>query len=86
VRNVIDGLWRCGAAVLPRGNPSFDILSVPGYSSSESLQGNHGFNVSARAFHRILRVSGTIADLEGARTIPLAHMAEWLGCRPKGLS
>jgi magnesium chelatase family protein len=33
-------------------------------------------SLSARAFHRILKVARTIADLEGAETLTTAHVAE----------
>jgi magnesium chelatase family protein len=32
--------------------------------------------LSARAYHRILRVARTIADLAGSATIKTAHVAE----------
>ena len=33
-------------------------------------------NLSARAYHRILKLARTIADLAGARDIVTAHVAE----------
>ena len=39
------------------------------------------FKFSARAFHRILRVSRTIADLDGSSDIERPHLAEALSFR-----
>jgi len=41
--------------------------------------------LSARAFHRILKLSRTIADLEGAPRITAPHLAEALQYRPRRL-
>jgi magnesium chelatase family protein len=40
-------------------------------------------HLSARAFHRVLRVARTIADLEASESIAAAHVAEALGYRPR---
>jgi magnesium chelatase family protein len=40
-------------------------------------------NLSARAYHRILKLARTIADLSGSEEIRSAHLAEPLQYRPK---
>ncbi|MFP4275549.1 MAG: YifB family Mg chelatase-like AAA ATPase [Paracoccaceae bacterium] len=39
------------------------------------------FGLSARGYHRVLRVARTIADLEGAETVRLPHVAEAVSYR-----
>jgi magnesium chelatase family protein len=42
-------------------------------------------HLSARAYHRVLRVARTIADLDGAPAIGPAQVSEALGYRPRGM-
>ena len=42
-------------------------------------------HLSARAFHRVLRVARTIADLEGSAGVASVHVAEAIGYRPRGV-
>lgn len=54
-------------------SPSFDVLR----------QANSRFNLSARAYFRILKLARTIGDLAGEKDILPDHIAEALQYRPK---
>lgn len=41
----------------------------------------HSLSLSARAYTRILRISRTIADLDGQERLNVRHLAEAIGCR-----
>ena len=41
-------------------------------------------SLSARAYHRVLKLARTIADLAGAEDIGAAHLAEALQYQPRG--
>ena len=45
----------------------------------------HQLNLSARAFHRILKLARTIADLENGDIIRAPHLAEAIQYRPRSL-
>jgi magnesium chelatase family protein len=54
-----------------------DNLCVPDEQGMALLQqALNRLNLSARAYHRILKVARTIADLEGARNVASRHVAE----------
>jgi magnesium chelatase family protein len=44
------------------------------------------FNLSARGYHRVLRVARTIADLDGSATVRHPHVAEAVGYRLSALT
>jgi len=42
------------------------------------------FKISARSYHRLVKLSRTIADLEGVDVIRPHHVAEAVHYRPRG--
>jgi len=78
-----------GAAASPaiRFNAKMTAAQVKKYcpldrESSELLkQVFESMNLSARAYHKILKISRTIADLEGADDISIEHVAEAISYR-----
>ena len=59
-----------------------ESIAAPG-SEGRALLANAAdrFDLSARGYHRILRVARTIADLEQSETVERRHLAEALSYR-----
>lgn len=57
------------------------VLDAPGRALIRQAVGS--LHLSARGFHRVLKVSRTIADLAGEQSITASHIAEALQYRPK---
>ena len=70
-----------------RFNSDIDPKQIELYCSLESAEQKlmektyKSLSLSARAYHRILRVARTIADLSGTEKISVRHLAEAIGYR-----
>ena len=62
------------------------ICNLDGAAKSLLQTATNQLNLSARAFHRIIKVSRTIADLDASETISVSHLAEALQYRSRGLN
>lgn len=72
----------CNADMGPSEVRQFCPLDESGTRLMKSAMAQ--MNLSARAFHRILKIGRTVADLAGAAEIKPVHLAEALQYRPKG--
>jgi magnesium chelatase family protein len=61
-----------------------EICDLDGEGQSLLTRAADRFNLSARSYHRVLRVSRTIADLANADTVAPPHIAEALSFRMAG--
>jgi magnesium chelatase family protein len=60
-----------------------EFCKVEGAAQSLLAAAMKQFYLSARAFHRILKLARTIADLAGVSTIGTSHLAEAIQYRPR---
>lgn len=64
-------------------------LDLPDFASNEAREAlmvaSSKLDLSPRAYHRVLRVARTIADLEGAEIVEAPHVYEALQYRPRGM-
>lgn len=76
IAGVVCNAHAAGRWLLDRGNVTADARALLA-TAMESLK------LSARGYHRVLRVARTIADLEHSAALDAAHVAEALGFRPR---
>ncbi|MFW6125940.1 MAG: YifB family Mg chelatase-like AAA ATPase, partial [Chloroflexota bacterium] len=74
----------CNAAMGPREVKQFCGVEVTAQGLLRAAMDRH--HLTARAFHRILKVARTIADLEDAEVLGAHHVAEALQYRPREAS
>lgn len=65
----------------PRDIENFCKLSKPVHTVL--MNAAKTFNLSARAYHRVIKIARTIADLEGSKNIEENHILEAVQYRPK---
>ena len=52
------------------------VISAPLSAQNMLEMAQQKLNLSARGYHRVLRVARTIADLDGSEDIQIEHLAE----------
>jgi len=72
---------RCNADMTPKEVKEFCMVEIPAQSLLRAAMKQ--LHLTGRAFHRILKLSRTIADLEGSDIIKTHHVAEALQYRHK---
>ena len=67
------------------GNTTIETVAQPDQAGKQLLQdAAEALKFSARGYHRILKVSRTLADLDGASTVNRQHLAEAISYRMAG--
>ncbi len=74
----------CNAEMTPVEVREFCHVEPPAQSLLRAAMTQ--LSLSARAFHRILKLARTIADLDGATNIEPSHLAEAVQYRPRGFA
>ena len=77
----IDGLVICNSDMRPAEVRQFCALDETGRALMKTAMSQ--LQLSARAYHRVLKLARTIADLAGSEKIAPQHLAEALQYRPK---
>ncbi|WP_299838298.1 YifB family Mg chelatase-like AAA ATPase [uncultured Jannaschia sp.] len=63
------------------GDALMEVAAPDAEGRAMLLQAVERFNLSARGYHRVLKVARTIADIDGAETVRRPHVAEALSYR-----
>lgn len=71
----------CNSEMRPAEIREFCELDAAGQSLIKAAM--RQLHLSARAYHRVLKLSRTIADLAGSDKIEAAHLAEAVQYRPR---
>ena len=74
----------CNSEMRPAEVREYCELDAAGQSLIKAAM--RQLHLSARAYHRILKLSRTIADLAGSERIEAAHLAEAVQYRPRSLN
>jgi len=88
-RRIAEGFTPSGVPSPPASNAEMDARTVREHcrvdAAAEQLLRTalRRLSLSARAYHRILKLARTIADLEGAEDVASGHVAEALQYRPR---